>query len=487
MKPNLVLPKKLKTATFNYLAFLASSLFLLSIAIFSLVWFQKQKNASDLISHTYEVKLKIEMCFGLLLEAESNQRGFLINNDSTYLPSLGKSELLLNLNLKQLGSLISDNADQVNNFTILNNLILYRVNRLHEVLASSGVFRNKTVMYTSRGKILMDSIRTQVRLMESAEDTLLKRRTALKQTQDSRVSTFIILFSIFAFAILMWSMIKIKNENTLRLKAQLNAGTLEKLVTERTAEINNINDILKIQNEQLERKNLDLTSFTYIASHDLKEPLRKIETFVNRITQSDLTQLDEKSQGYFDKIAQQSKRMQHLIESVLQYAQTDDESLGFTDVSLSDIANLALETLSELIKEKNASIEIGELPVVYCVADQMEQVFTNLIENSLKYSKPGEPPFLQISATKVHAGMTTGSKVSNSWKIDFADHGLGFDETYKEKIFEIFQRLHIDDTYTGTGIGLAICKKIIGNHLGMIEAKSIPGEGSVFSIILPIK
>ena len=477
---------KRKSPNFNYWVFITSSIVLLALSFLSLIWFQKQKETNFWISHTYEVKLKIEKCFGLLLEAESNQRGFVLTKDSTYLNHISHAESLLRLTLAQLQKLIADNKNQLENFKNLQDLILSRVARLHLVLETSGQTKQPVFSPSlSPGKEIMDSVHKEVKTMEAAEDALLGQRTFFRLTQDYRVITFIVLFSVLAFAILIWSFLKIKNESSLRMRAQMDAILLENLVNERTTEIKNMNRLLQDQNEKLERKNRDLTSFTHIASHDLKEPLRKIEMFTGRFIQTNPDHVHDASRQLLDKITYQTKRMQDLIESILKYAQTDDETQGFKQINLNETATTAMESLSEIIKEKNAIISIQHLPVIRCNPDQMTQVFINLLGNGLKYSTPGIPPHLEINATRLADKNNPDPAQQSGWKIDFCDNGIGFEETYAKKIFEIFQRLHSSDEYPGTGIGLAICKKIIDNHRGSITAKSSPGKGSVFSLILP--
>ena len=447
--------KNKRPANFYNWAFIVSSMFLLTLAIFSLVWFQKQKQAEDWVAHTYEVKLKIEKCFGLLLEAESNQRSFLLSNDSAYIRNINHAETLLITSLKQLDSLVIDNEIQIRNDSTLRSLIFLRLSRLHILIDSTAKANKFTISrFTSPGKMLMDSIHHQVIIMQAEENKLLGQRTFFKNIGNDRVVTFIVLFSVIAFMILIWSFFKIKSENSMRIEAQVE---------------------LKNQNEILERKNRDLTTFTNIASHDLKEPLRKIQMFSNLIAELNPEYLKEKSLEYFTKISQQSSRMQVLIESVLKYAQTEEGDYGFEYTNLNEIANLAIESLIEIIKEKNAVVRVRFLPAIFCSPTQMEQLFINLIENGIKYAKPGLTPNIEIYATRSEG----------IWKIDFSDNGIGFDEAYEKKIFEVFQRLHSADEYSGTGIGLAICKKIVENHHGTITAKSILGEGSVFSIIFP--
>ncbi len=405
----MVLIKTKKPKNFSYWAFIISSLFLLSLAIFSITWFQKQKEAEDWIVHTYNVKLKIEKCFGLLLEAESDQRAYLLSSDSLYLRNIAHLETLLYSNLKQLDSLTADNENQVKNVFILRTLVYSRISRLKMLIDSSGVSNNFAFSrFTNPGRMIMDSIHNQVTVMQAEEDRLLVQRIILKKTINSRVTIFIFLFSVVAFAILMWSFFKIKNENALRLKAQM--------------EIEN-------KNEKLERQNHDLTTFTNIASHDLKEPLRKIQMFTNLIKELNPSFITDKSFEYFQKISQQSNRMQNLIESVLKYAQTDEGNFGFQNTDLNEIVNLAIDSLSEIIKGKNVLVKVRFLPTLYCSPTQMEQLFINLIENGIKYSRPDVTPSIEISATRHQ----------ESWKIDVSDNGIGFDEAYQKKIFEVFK------------------------------------------------
>lgn len=251
------------------------------------------------------------------------------------------------------------------------------------------------------------------------------------------------------------------------------ANALEHKVAERTLDLKHSETILAFKNEELERQNAELASFTFIASHDLKEPLRKIEIYVNKITDADRKNLSDKSKVNLDKLFDTVKRMQKLLESIYNYAETGKES-SFENTDLTEMAELSLQTLQEQIKEKDALITFSALPVIKAIPWQIEQLFTNLIGNSIKYAKKDLQPEISINC---------GAK-DNFNVITFKDNGIGFDEIYKEKIFEIFQRLHTRSEYTGTGIGLAICKKIVSNHHGRIVAKS-QGTGAEFIISLP--
>ncbi len=252
------------------------------------------------------------------------------------------------------------------------------------------------------------------------------------------------------------------------------AKLLEQKVAERTLDLKHSEKKLAFKNEELERQNAEVASFTFIASHDLKEPLRKIEMYANKITDADKENLSAKSKGYLEKLFDTVKRMQLLLESIYNYAETGKMSI-FENTDLTEIVELSLQTLQEQIKEKDAIITIGALPVIKAIPWQIEQLFTNLVGNSIKYAKKDIQPEISINY----------SVQDNFNIITFKDNGIGFDESYKEKIFDIFQRLHTKSEYAGTGIGLAICKKIASNHHGSIIAKS-ENTGAEFIISLPL-
>jgi signal transduction histidine kinase len=248
-----------------------------------------------------------------------------------------------------------------------------------------------------------------------------------------------------------------------------------------------MNETLIKQNSLLEKQNEELNSFTFIASHDLKEPIRKIEMFTSRIFDTEAENFSPKCTEYFRSILTATKRMQNLIDAVLSYAQVDIlHYLEPTD--LNEILRQVTESLKEQISETDARIISAPLPTVQAIPEQMEQLFTNLLSNAIKYSKSDTPPIINISVEKIiKVEMANINFKGSFYKVDFADNGIGFDEKQKHKIFEIFQRLHKKSEYSGTGIGLSICKKIVEKHEGFITVESCVGIGSVFSILLPDK
>jgi PAS domain S-box-containing protein len=235
--------------------------------------------------------------------------------------------------------------------------------------------------------------------------------------------------------------------------------------------------------DELETKNKELESFTYVASHDLKEPLRKIQTLIDRIRTKGSNDLSNS----LLKIDDAAKRMTHLIESILTLGQVSNAELDFVNVDLNKVVDSCRSDLEIRMKETNAEILTDSLPVVRGSELQMIQVFSNLLANSLKFCET--TPNVRISCDKVSApAIGKADPLTNReyWRIKFSDNGIGFDPEYKEQIFEPFQRLHRRDEYKGTGIGLSIVKKIIERHQGFIDVESEKGKGTTFVILLPI-
>lgn len=244
---------------------------------------------------------------------------------------------------------------------------------------------------------------------------------------------------------------------------------------------------LIVKNKELAISNHELQQFAWVASHDLKEPLRKIQTF-NYLVKDKYLPSDSEASLYLNRAIKSSKRMSELIDNLLQYSRLSAEPV-FEKIELGAILNDILSDLEVAIREKNSTVKIGDMPTLDGVPSQIRQVFQNLISNSLKFSRQGVNPLITISSEYIFE-KDPESEISDTGpycRITISDNGIGFDEKFKDKIFVIFQRLHSRDSYEGTGIGLAITKKIIERHNGTITTISKENEGTSFIITLPLK
>lgn len=242
---------------------------------------------------------------------------------------------------------------------------------------------------------------------------------------------------------------------------------------------------LEAKNIELQKMNKELESFAYISSHDLQEPLRKIQTFVTYLNEKEKDSLSAKAKEVFIRMQSAAKRMQTLIDDLLAYSRSNANA-AHQKIETVDL-NIILEEVREDLKEEiittNAILETEELCMADIIPFQFRQMLHNLIGNSLKFSKPGVPPHIKIKSENISS--CTFLNGNKGCHISVTDNGIGFEQQYSEKIFQVFQRLHSKDQYEGTGIGLSIVKRIVENHKGVITVHSKLGKGTRFDIYIP--
>lgn len=243
---------------------------------------------------------------------------------------------------------------------------------------------------------------------------------------------------------------------------------------------------LKAYNNKLARSNKELQEFAYVASHDLQEPLRKIEAFSDRLVKKHGDSLPDEGKMFVERMQNASFRMRQLINDLLGYSRVTTNAKPFEEVSLCEVVEGVKSDLQIQLQEGNGTVEVAALPTLRADPVQMRQLFQNLISNALKFRKPDVDPVISVSAEE-HSVKNTEKGEVKYWRIKLADNGIGFDNQYKKQIFTIFQRLHGRLEYEGTGIGLATCRKIVERHNGMIDADGIPGVGATFIIDLPVE
>jgi signal transduction histidine kinase len=245
---------------------------------------------------------------------------------------------------------------------------------------------------------------------------------------------------------------------------------------------------LEENNKELKYINTELEAFNNIVSHDLQEPLRKIQMFISRLEEKEFDLLSQQGKEYFSKVRVTANRMQTLLIDLVDYSRTIKGDKVFVETDLNKVLDEILQDLASNIEEKKAAIQIGNLPAIKAIPFQIKQLFINLISNSLKYSKEDILPQISITSRKITEKEMLDYKIINKkdyYKIVIADNGIGFKQEYAEKIFLLFKRLETDSKYSGTGLGLAICNRIVDNHKGFIKVKSKPNLGAKFYIFIP--
>lgn len=277
---------------------------------------------------------------------------------------------------------------------------------------------------------------------------------------------------------------------------------LESLVRLRTQELESANELLQAEigersraeekanaiSVELRRSNEDLEKFAYVASHDLQEPLRKIQSFGDRLVTTNYDSLNAKGQDYLERMKSAATRMRKLIEDLLSFSRVSSKGISFAPVDLAELVEGVLSDLEVSVTQTSATVELGPLPEIQADASQIRQLLQNLIGNALKFRKPDVPPHVIVRCSRwEELSPNADPPVPNGagFRLEVADNGIGFDQSYADRVFEVFQRLHGRNEYDGTGIGLAICRKIVQRHGGRLDVRSRPNEGATFYADLP--
>ncbi|GAB3937038.1 hypothetical protein GCM10028804_58390 [Larkinella terrae] len=240
--------------------------------------------------------------------------------------------------------------------------------------------------------------------------------------------------------------------------------------------------------DELKRTNAALEDFTRAASHDLKEPLRKVQLFTERLQDMLATKMNDEETILMEKVKGANKRMMLLVEDLLSYADISYGPHQLEEIDLNEKLADVLSDLELVIQEKGTTLTMDKLPVVKGYGRQLGQLFQNLISNALNYSKPGEPSAITITVNEINKADVPSHFIPDSnhyYLFQVKDNGIGFNQEYAEKIFNVFTRLHRRELYPGTGIGLSIVKKVAANHQGFVYAESEEGKGATFSVLLP--
>jgi signal transduction histidine kinase len=475
-------------------------------------------NAAE-VEHLHDILSELKTLQIAMADAETGMRGFVITNDKQFLQPYSTAQSAVTQSLVKLGQLLETDTTHTDSARIKEQIELFE--DLKRQVAESMVYIHGTVKLHEEklreqsesdaakvriqgglGKGLMDEVRKTLSKIHSNEQAALFHRQVDSQRSYVTALTTGVLTTLLGMGLIVFAFTFIRREMARREEAVLALrhanDFLEQRVIDRTSELSHANLLMlteiderrraeeqvRLFADELQRSNRELEQFAAVASHDLQEPLRKIQAFGDRLRLRYRDQLGEQGQDYIDRLQASAKRMRKLIDDLLEYSRVTTKAQPFAPVNLTEIVQEVADDLEARLHQTGGRVEIGELPVVEASPLQMRQLFQNLISNALKFRRPDEPPLVRIMAANPPEG-SDGHGLQ--CQIIVEDNGIGFEPEYGERIFELFQRLHGREDYEGTGIGLAICRKIVDRHNGHIVAHSSPGSGTRFVVTLPFE
>jgi signal transduction histidine kinase len=451
----------------------AATAILLVVAFMSYSSLVQSAEDRQRVLHTYQVIGKLDEVRIGMTDAETGERGYILTGEDSYLEPYLHGLSAVNRSIEQVRKLTADNANQQHALDRLEPIIAMRLSELRErveVRRKQGLTAGITAVREGAGREYMDQIRAAVASMKSEEERLLTRRSAELTASSQRTRTILVLGELLGLMFLGIAGAITHREMVQRRKAEeevrkVNAD-LERKVAERTAE-------LAERAKDLERSNMELEQFAYVASHDLQEPLRTIASFTQLLAKRYADKLDDKAREFIGFAVDGSKRMQTLINDLLSFSRVGTQAKALTAVRCDAVLDTVLRNLNRAVEESGAVITRDALPLVLADEPQLGQLLQNLVGNAIKFRGDKRP--------QIHIGAERNGK---GWKICVRDNGIGIAPEHYERIFIIFQRLHTKTQYAGTGIGLAICKKIVERHGGRLWIDPTPGGGSTFSFTI---
>ena len=436
-----------------------------------------------MVVHTHQVLDEMRDLAGRLAEAESQQRSYLLTGQQLYLAPFRAAAAAAERSIANVKRLTVDNPTQQDRFDQLQPMVMTRLASLEqgcEIYQASGTEGARRYVVEGRGRREMEGIRKILDEAQRTEIALLQQRE--KESKKSFGSAVV---TVWASTLLGLALVGAAYRLTARELETRRQGTealarandeLEARVERRTADLNEAN-------ESLQRSNRELEQFASVASHDLQEPLRKIQAFGDRLMTRCSDELGEQGRDYLARMQSSATRMRSLIDALLSFSRVTTKAQPFTTVNLEMIAKDVLSDLEDRVQRMGGEVHLGPLPTIEADASQMRQLLQNLIGNGLKFAQPGTPPIVQVESRE----LPSDNGDTPRYEISVSDNGIGFEEIYLDRIFELFQRLHGRQEYEGTGMGLAICRKIAERHNGTITAQSAPDHGAKFIVTLPLR
>jgi signal transduction histidine kinase len=425
-----------------------------------------------------------------LTNAETGQRGYLITGNRGYLEPYTRGAAEAEGDRAALAALVAGNPEEARQVEALRGTVAEKIAELGRTIRARdevGFEAAREMVNQHLGKNLMDDARAVVERIRQAEEANLRRHSAERE-ESMRTATVTLAgsgaFNLFLLGLVAYAVRRSGAARAREAEAERLRGSLERDNTRLAADVEErrrANEALTALSTRLEQSNRELQDFASVASHDLQEPLRKIQAFGDRLRTKFAEPLGEQGRDYVDRMHAAAQRMQTLISDLLSFSRVTTQAQPFAPVDLGVIVRDVMVDLEARVESSGGVVEVGELPTIDADATQMRQLFQNLIANALKFRRKDVPPVVRVSSSLARGGDRP------AFEVRVADNGIGFDEKYLDRIFSVFQRLHGRDQYEGTGIGLAVCRKIVERHGGQITATSREGEGSIFLITLPAR
>ncbi|GAA0533024.1 sensor histidine kinase [Chitinophaga japonensis] len=429
------------------------------------------------LNRAIEVSRRLETIVKQLKDAEAAIRGYNLTNDSSFLrPDMEERSNRIADEYHALRRITAGNPRQQEHLDTLRRLLDIKYAQLR--VGARRDTPRKEKQSVTEGERIMERIERRVQAMMHIENAQLHEKAELFRFFSAIWVPVIFISSLVAILIGIYSYITLTREFRLQLHIESKLKSYQRDLQQNIMLLN--------------KSNQELEQFAYVASHDLQEPLRKISTFSDRLQVKYREQLPPDASQLLDRMVVAVSRMRVLISDLLAFSRagrTAPESVAAVD--LSQLLQNVLSDLELSLQEKNAVVNAAELPVVEGNATNFQQLFQNLLANAIKFAHPDRRLAINITC-QLLKGKEINVIKENRWEDTFCricieDNGIGFDQAYAERIFLIFQRLHGVSEYSGTGIGLAICKKIVDSHQGFIMAYGYPDKGATFVIILPLK
>lgn len=468
---------------------------------------RRMREFDRIVDRSHEVLQELKALLAAVASVEAGHHGYVVTGEAEYRQAYAAALLQTEEQLQRVRRLIADNREQQARLARLEQALnngLTQMDDNVQVREERGFEAARTFVQAGGAKEAIDSARLTLRQMERHEEQLLAARDhdAESSYRTAIISGLLTALMGVVLATGGYLLVERYLARRARAAAELQEANerLEDRVRERTATISTANQALRDEiderrhaeeqamhfAQELQRSNRELEQFAAVASHDLQEPLRKIQAFGDRLQSHGREELDKKGREYLDRILASAARMRKLIDDLLAYARVSTAAQSFTAVDLERVAREVVGDLDARLHQTDGAVHIGELPTIAADAVQMRQLLQNLIGNALKFHRPGVPPVVRVEG-RVAPQNGAAADAAARCELIVEDNGIGFEPVYAARIFDLFQRLHGRDAFEGTGMGLAICRKIVERHGGTIAAESSPGQGARFVITLPVE